>query len=110
MKLPPELAEVLVTAIRTFARGDAVTVSPRATMLPTQEAAAVLGVSRPTLVKLLESGRIPFTQPGRHRRIALGDVLAFQDTQVRARSTALDALANAQDPDPGGSCGFVETR
>jgi excisionase family DNA binding protein len=108
--LPPELAAVLATAIRTFARGDAVTVSPRATLLTTQEAAEVLGVSRPTLVKLLESGRIPFTQPGRHRRVALREVLAFQDAQAKARSSALDELANAPDPDPDGSYGFVQTR
>ena len=108
--LPPELAEVLVTAIRTFARGDAVTVSPRATILTTQEAAEVLGVSRPTLVKLLESGLIPFMQPGRHRRVALADVLAFQEAQAKARSAALDELANARDPDPDGARGFVETR
>ena len=108
--LPPDLADVLVTAIRTFARGDAVTVSARSTMLTTQEAAEVLGVSRPTLVKLLDSGRIPFTQPGRHRRVALPDVLAFQAAQAKERASALDELANTPDPDPDGARGFVETR
>lgn len=108
--LPPELADVLVAAIRTFARGDAVTVSARSTMLTTQDAAEVLGVSRPTLVKLLELGRIPFTQPGRHRRVALSDVLAFQASQAKERASALDELANTPDPDPDGARGFVETR
>ncbi|WP_350355541.1 excisionase family DNA-binding protein [Mycobacterium malmoense] len=40
-------------------------------MLSTQEAADMPGVSRPTSVKLLESGEIAFTKPGRHRRVQL---------------------------------------
>lgn len=108
--LPPELSEVLAAAIRTFARGDAVTVAARTTTLTTQEAAEVLGVSRPTLVKLLESGHIPFSQPGRHRRVALADVLVFQEKQTKVRATALSELANSPDPDPDNSLGFIETR
>lgn len=109
-ELPPGLADVLVKAVQALADGQAVTISPHRTTLTTQEAAELLGVSRPTLVKLLETGEIPFTQPGRHRRVQLADVLAFQQRQTRERTAALSALANAEDPDPTNSVGFVEAR
>jgi excisionase family DNA binding protein len=90
--------------------GQAVTISPHRTTLTTQEAAEMLGVSRPTLVKLLEAKKIPFSQPGRHRRVRLADILAFQQRQAEARSSALTELANASDPDPENAAGFVKTR
>ncbi|MGH3562772.1 MAG: helix-turn-helix domain-containing protein [Mycobacterium sp.] len=109
-ELPAELADVLVRAVQALAEGQAVTISPHRTTLTTQEAAEILGVSRPTLVKLLKEDKIPFTQPGRHRRVQLADVLAFQEHQARARAEALDELANAPDPDQGNAVGFVNTR
>jgi excisionase family DNA binding protein len=108
--LPPELADVVVRAIQALAGGQAVSISPQRTTLTTQEAAEILGVSRPTLIKLLEERKIPFTQPGRHRRVQLADILAFQEHQAQARTGALEELANAPDPDPDNTVGFVKTR
>lgn len=54
--------------------------------------ADLLGVSRPTLIKLLEDGKIPFEQPGRHRRIRLDDLLAYRDRRRKERSRTLDEL------------------
>ncbi|WP_207506378.1 helix-turn-helix domain-containing protein [Klenkia taihuensis] len=76
--LPAEVAEVLVTALDAFAHGAAVTLTPHERTLTTQEAADLLGVSRPTVVRLLEHGAIPYDQPGSHRRIKLADVLEHQ--------------------------------
>jgi excisionase family DNA binding protein len=72
--------------------GRAITVAPLAQRLTTQEAADLLGVSRPTLIKLLEDGKIPFEQPGRHRRIRLDDLLAYRDRRRKERSEILDEL------------------
>ncbi|MBC7559054.1 MAG: helix-turn-helix domain-containing protein, partial [Dermatophilaceae bacterium] len=77
--LPPELRSVLADVVRAMRRGQAVTFAPMSQQLTTQQAADLIGVSRPTLIKLLESGRIPYETPGRHRRLRLSDVLAFQE-------------------------------
>ena len=65
--------------------GRGVTIIPTNRMLTTQEAADVLGVSRPTLVKVLESGDLRFSKVGRHRRVALGDLLAYRESQSSVR-------------------------
>lgn len=92
--LPAEVSEVLGLVLAAMARGQAVTVSPHYQTLTTQEAAEILGVSRPTLVRLLEQGAIPYRQPGRHRRVLLRDVLAYAEAQAHRRSAALDELVD----------------
>ncbi|MEO6116882.1 MAG: helix-turn-helix domain-containing protein [Pseudolysinimonas sp.] len=63
--------------------------------LTTQAAADFLGISRPTLVKLLESGEIAFELRGRHRRVTLRDVVDYQNRSRVERGAALGELARA---------------
>lgn len=80
--------------------GKAITVAPIDQMLTTQEAANFLGISRPTLVKLLEGGQIPheLTSGGRHRRVRLQDVVAYQDAmRIRRRRALEDLTAEASE-------------
>lgn len=90
--LPAAVSEVLVQVIAAMRAGRAITIAPLAQRLTTQEAANLLGVSRPTLVKLLEDGEIPFEQPGRHRRVRLVDLLDYQARSHSERGKALDEL------------------
>lgn len=95
--VPPEVFDVLRSVVEAMAQGQAVTIAPVHQRLTTQEAADLLGVSRPTVVKLLEAGEIPFEQPGRHRRVRLADVLAYRDRASAERRAALDRMVEIAD-------------
>ena len=82
--LPPAVAAALLQVVDAMRRGLAVTVAPQDQRLTTQEAADMLGISRPTLVRMLEAGEIPFEKVRRHRRLFLTDVLEFRERQRRA--------------------------
>ena len=92
--LPLEAFRVLVAVAEAMRKGKAITVAPIDQLLTTQEAADFLGISRPTLVKLLESGQIDFERPGagRHRRVRLQDLLEYRDRRRVERKAALDAM------------------
>jgi excisionase family DNA binding protein len=92
LELPAEAYRVLREVLEAMAQGLAVTVIPQHTMLTTQEAADMLGISRPTLVKLLDSDHLPYEQRGRHRRLRLVDVLEYQRATRTSRRKRLDAL------------------
>lgn len=95
--LPSEVATVLRDVVVAMAEGKAVSVAPQHTTLTTQQAADLLGVSRPTLIKLLEAGELPYTTPGRHRRLRLSDVLDYRDRIRHERDRRLDELADLSD-------------
>jgi len=95
--LPEEVYRVLVQVVEALREGKVITIVPRTQRLTTQEAADFLGISRPTLVKLLEQGQIPFEQPGRHRRVRLADVLAYRERVRRQRAAGLDRMVAAAE-------------
>jgi len=78
--LPMEAYQVLVKVAESMRAGKAIMVAPLDQRLTTHEAANFLGISRPTLVKLLDQGEISYERPaaGRHRRVRLNDVLDYQ--------------------------------
>jgi excisionase family DNA binding protein len=97
--LPPEVRTVMAGVVRAMRHGQAITVAPHALRLTTQQAADLLGVSRPTLIKLLEQGKIPYETPSRHRRIRLADLLSYQALRREERRDALDELAREAQAD-----------
>src|SRR6266481_2994531 len=87
--LPEQVYRVLVQVVEALREGKVITVVPRTQRLSTQEAADFLGVSRPTLVKLLEQGKIPYDQPGRHRRILFSELLRYLERRREEQRAAL---------------------
>jgi excisionase family DNA binding protein len=93
VELPTSALRLLVDVLSELAEGNAVKVVPIHAELTTQEAADMLNVSRPHLVKLLESGALAFHKTGKHRRIRFADLMVFKTEQDRASAQAMEALA-----------------
>lgn len=100
VELPYEIYEVLVKAVDAMSKGQAVTLTPRSMTLTTQQAAELLGITRPTLVRLLDAGKIPYEKPGTHRRVKLEDVLEFKELRKAQQYDALDSLGDIEDESP----------
>ncbi len=90
----PRLAELLEDLLGQLAAGRAVQVTALDTEIGTQQAAELLGVSRPYLVKLVEAGELPHRKVGPRRRLHLEDVLAYRDRLDRTRNEAMQDLAD----------------
>ena len=78
IRIPLSALKFLARILEVTSQGKPISIVPLATEMTTQAAAEVLGCSRPHLIKLLESGVIPFTKVGRHRRIKFEDVKAYK--------------------------------
>lgn len=99
--LPESLYQVLKQVVAVLARGDAVTIVPVGQELTTQQAAGILNVSRQYVVRLLESGKIPFTKTGTHRRVLFSEVMRFKQQRDAERAGSLDELTRLSE-DYGG--------
>ncbi|GAA1989610.1 hypothetical protein GCM10009718_29010 [Isoptericola halotolerans] len=93
VELPETLYLVLRQAVDAMAAGKAVTISLQEPQLTTQQAADLLGVSRPTVVRLVESGELSAERVGSRRRLALGDVLAYREKRRRRQYAMLEATS-----------------
>jgi excisionase family DNA binding protein len=91
--LPGHIMAMLLKISTEMSQGKAISLIPVNAELTTQEAANMMNVSRPHLVKLLEQEALPFHKVGTHRRIYLKDLLAYMEDNDKARSQSLDDLA-----------------
>ncbi|HLF99375.1 MAG TPA: helix-turn-helix domain-containing protein, partial [Acidimicrobiia bacterium] len=89
LAVPESVMKVLPELVRQLALGSAVVVVPLHAELTTQQAADFLNVSRPFVVKLVDSKELPATKVGTHRRIKFSDLLAYK---TRHQMSRLDAL------------------
>jgi excisionase family DNA binding protein len=98
VEIPAPAVRLLVDLLVEMAAGNSVTLIPVHAELTTQQAAEILGVSRPFVVSQLEAGHLKFHKVGTHRRIHFLDVMAYKQRMMTDRKNALDELAEqAQD-------------
>ena len=93
VELPTSALRLLVEVLGELADGNAVKVVPIHAELTTQEAADLINVSRPHLVKLLEDGVLPYHKTGKHRRVRFADLMHFKAERDRASEQAMEELA-----------------
>ena len=102
LELPAGAVSLLKDILEAMAAGRGVVIIPENAELTTVEAAEVLNVSRPFLIKLLNEGAIPHRKVGKHRRVRMEDVMAYKERIDLEREAILDRLVlDAQEQGMG---------
>lgn len=94
LELPPKVLRFFAEMLGAMAEQKVITLVPQKHELTTQEAAAFLNVSRPFVIKEIESGKIAHRKVGRHRRVAFVDLVKYQQASRAASEQALQDLAD----------------
>lgn len=92
LRLPSRTAEKILTLLEAEGVSGAVVV-PVKDLYSTTEAAAMLGVSRPTLMKMLDAGELEAEMVGTHHRIPAHEIVAYQRTRQLSRDRAAEAMS-----------------
>jgi excisionase family DNA binding protein len=92
-ELPVSALDSIETILKNLAEGRHSEILSEDQFLTTQQAADILNVSRPFVVRLLESGKLPFKKVGRHRRVRFSDVKAYEERQQRITLQNLQKIA-----------------
>jgi excisionase family DNA binding protein len=99
---PASAFQALQRVIEAMSRGASIALVPQGKELTTKQAADLLHVSRPFLVRQLLGKEIPFEKVGSHRRVRLEDVLAYRGRRARERQRLLDDMAASAQEVEGG--------
>jgi excisionase family DNA binding protein len=92
LEIPGSVYSLLVRIVNEMDRGNGITIMPVHAELTTQQAAELLNVSRPYLIKLLRDDEIPFHKVGRHRRVRVEDLLAYKERRDSKRRRLLQKM------------------
>lgn len=94
LELPPQALRFFADMLGMMARQQPIVLMPQKHELTTQEAAAFLNVSRPFVIKEIETGRLTCRKVGRHRRVEIQELQRYQQAQRDASERALQELAD----------------
>lgn len=94
VEVPPAALKVIGQLLGAMGRGESVVLMPTDREFTTVEAAQVLNVSRPFVIKEMESGRLPYRKVGTHRRVTLQGLMDYQRQMRQQQEQALERLAD----------------
>ncbi len=94
--LPNNPYSFLLRLLADLRAGQSITILQTRQELTTAESSRLLGMSRQFLVQLLEKDELPFHLVGTHRRLYVGDVLAYKTRRDSERHRILGDLARAE--------------
>lgn len=98
VELTEQLHEILTQVVQALTRGQSISILTRDREITTQQAAELLGLSRPTVVRLINDGELDATVPGSVRRkLRLSDVLDYRSQLYARRSRFIDESSEAYD-------------
>ena len=93
VSIPRKALELLFYIVSTMAEGRSISLIPFDSDVSTQQAADMLNVSRPHVVKLLEKGIIPHKKVGSHRRIKIQDLMEYDEKFKKQQKSSLERIA-----------------
>lgn len=100
--IPASALNMLIEVLTQLGQGNSVSITPIHAELTTQESANILNMSRPTFIKLLDSGDIPFSRTGNRRKVAYADLMKYKNRLAENRLAVLAALSTLdQEMDMG---------
>ena len=102
IELPASAVRLLFRLLTDMAAGHAVMLIPVHAELTTQQAADMLAVSRPFIIKQVEEGKLPHRKVGTHRRIMFKDLMDYKRRMDADRRKALDELSAEAQKMKGG--------
>lgn len=102
VELPASVFKVLKNVAEAMAKGQTIALMPYGLHLTTQQAADLLHVSRPHVVKLCDAGELPFERVGSHRRIRIEDLIAYRERRALTRKEHLRELTRSSQKIEGG--------
>lgn len=95
--LPKDVSVIVTTVLESLSKGSRVVISTTPKELRTTAAAEMLGISRPTLLKLVREGELPSHKVGAHHRFLLNDVLEYRDKQQEIKRKHFLAVRGSLD-------------
>jgi excisionase family DNA binding protein len=98
IEVPPAALKLIGQLLGAMSEGRPIALMPSSQELSTVEAAHLLNVSRPFVIKEIEAGRLPHRMVGTHRRVAFEDLIAYARKMRERQEAALERLAeNARE-------------
>ncbi|MDJ0363107.1 helix-turn-helix domain-containing protein [Rhodococcus sp. H29-C3] len=95
--MPSDLVAIMRQVLEVVSRGGTVTVGTVPDELTTTAAAKLLGISRPTLMKLIAQGAIEGHKVGSHTRVKSDNVMSYKEAQRRSRLAAFEEVRDLED-------------